>query len=469
MKTYAVASPFDLAMGGAGVDIGVGRMHLFVTLDISRPFSHEMLKQAVAEVIQHFPVLGCRYVQGWWRDRWVMAPSITSADIVEWVETTEDLEATTHRLLRASIEPSTHWPWRVTQIHANGRCRLVLTVLHQVADGAGTLLITNAFAQALQRACEEASARASSTRTTPDALSLPGSSVRGIRPVLSSLRLSQIPMLAVSVFAEWLRPLWLPFLAKTALPSIPTTSSAQPISHAATIDIRDGCPLRLRCKQLGCTINDALVTALIMLVKSLSEKGRLGAFFTVDLRRYIQDQVPRVANLSSFDMITLPRSFASDFDQTAQHIARRTQKQKCRFVGLPIFLAATAITGFLPYALQRWMGYLGTRWIKMLANRGLVVTNIGSLDEALASLGDTVCHASVLGPFMANLSIPMITATSFRGRLTLQFNSFDSTPIEFLQQMAATVSEILLSPQNPQTCEIGKGASVLSHMKGPTR
>jgi NRPS condensation-like uncharacterized protein len=51
--------------------------------------------------------------------------------------------------------------------------------------------------------------------------------------------------------------------------------------------------------------------------------------------------------------------------------------------------------------------------------RALVLTNIGPMDRALNPFGDDALRASIVGPFVHGAETPVVTATGFRGALTL--------------------------------------------------
>jgi len=409
-------------MGGLGPDLAVGRQQLHVCIDLDRAPPRDDLVRAARATVETFPVLGCRYVPGWWRDRWVAAPDPAAEDVVEVIET-DDVERGTAALVDQQLDPAHGWPWRISLLGAPDATRLVVTVLHMAADAAGTLAVVREFGSQLctdRRAADQ------------------GPTDRGTLQLVRALRVGDLPRLAVEVVREWVRPLLYPWIAHTAADTVDRGAPA--VFRSAVADLP---ALRRRCRDLDCTINDALVTALALVNASQAQRGLVGTFFTVDLRRYLRDDRPRIANLSGFDTLLLPRARLTDFATAAAAISRRTAARKRGLPGLPAMLAMSGLTAAAPHGLQRLIAPLGTGLFRSLATRGLLVTNIGPLDPYLAPWGDQVKSASVVGPFLRGLRTPIVTATSFRERLTLHVEGFDA---ERVQTMAVALQDLLTSP-----------------------
>lgn len=428
------ATLLDSGMGGAGPEIGFGRLHLYACVDLDEPFRRKALLGAVDGVVRRFPVLGCRYVHGFWRDRWIPHTDGGPGDAVEMLEGVVDLEDATRGIVRRELDPGIGWPWRVSQITGAGGSRLVVTVLHAVADGAGAM---TAVAELGRLLCGGKTSE-------------PARGGRGLSPILRSLRIRALPVLAWETAVECLRPLSIPFVARVgdgSRQAAPPT--ADPVFRSVEVDIASDSALRRRCRAQGGTVNDALVAATAVAVERQSRSGLVGAFFTVDLRRYIDDGRQRVANLSSFNTLLLPRKAVGTFKETVREVARRTARHKRRFPGLGILLAMVASCGYMPFGLARLAGRLGTRWMRLLATRGLLVTNIGPLDPYLEAFGARATTAFVIGPFLHGSGSPVITATAFRDRLWLLINSFETHEPEIDALSTALRKALDVPPYSP--------------------
>jgi NRPS condensation-like uncharacterized protein len=406
-----------------GVAATVGHMHLHVVLDLARPLQREVVVRAVEGTVAAFPVLGCRYQQGWWRDRWVVEEGISAADVVEVLE--GDPEELLRELPLRPLEPTKDWPWRVSMMGT----RLVVTVLHCVADGAGALTVAGELAARL------AGQEGTAAGTTMD---------RGFVQLLRSLRTRDLPHLLIGCLKQGLQVVRLPSLTRTQLRAArPAPVEPRPVYRTVVVGVGEGSDVRGVCARAGCKVNDVLVGALAVVCASLGPRGLLGSFFTVDLRRYLADKGPKVTNLSGVDSVILPREAAGSLDEAAGAVGRRTERMKRQLVGVG-FAALPAIPLLLvPHGIVRGFAALWGRWTSVLLTRGLVVTNVGPMDRYLEPLGDEVVAASVLGPFGKGPRVPIITATGFRDRLTLQINGYDTIDGAELDRVADRLGEVL--------------------------
>ncbi len=408
-----------------GVHATVGHMHLHVVLDLAEPYEREQVVRAARETVDAIAVLGCRYVRGWWRDRWEPLPQVSAEDLVEQIE--GDPGVALRELPLRPLDPTAGPPWRISIMPCERGQRLVLTLLHCVADGAGALAVAGELAARL--------AGRAGTGIPKD---------RGFAQLLRSLRLKELPHVLVGCLHQGWRPLLLPLLNRTQLRTAqPAPANPRPVFRTVLAEVGEGSPVRDTCSRAGCTVNDALVGSLAMLNASLGPAGRLGNYFTVDLRRYLTDSGPRICNLSGVDSVILKRGVTGNRESAARAVARRTERMKRQAVGLAFATLPALALMALPHAVVRAFAAAWGRWTSKMLTHGLVVTNIGRMDSYVEPLGENLRAASVLGPFARGSPIPIITATGFRDQLTLQINAYDTIESEELDRMAETLSEIL--------------------------
>jgi NRPS condensation-like uncharacterized protein len=398
-----------------------------VVIDLAAPIERVELERATREVAERFPVLACRFERRFWRDRWVPAPGPATA--LETVEPGGSVDQATLEVIRRQIDPASGWPWRVTSIEGFGGARLVITVLHQVADGAGVLAIARELGARLAGLAPE-----------------PGATVgdRGLAQVVRALPLRAFPVLAARLAAELARPLQLPFLARTTLRvRAPAPASPCRVFKVLEVPIGETSELRRRCRASGATVNDALVTALALLGVELGRRGWPASYFTVDLRRYLRDDAPRICNLSGVDAVVLERRAARSFDDALAAVVRLTARRKRSLAGLPFILAQAIWCAALPHRVLRVVGALAGRWIGRLLTRGLVVTNIGPMDHALEPWSERATRGLVIGPFLRGVLVPVITATSSRDTLSIVLNGHDDLADGELERVAAHLASSL--------------------------
>jgi NRPS condensation-like uncharacterized protein len=394
-----------------GGERAMGRPTLHVAIDLDRPYSADALTRAARETEAALPILATRYRTRWWRDRWEPHPDPPPA--VEDVPAPAGIEAATLAIVRRIPDPTRERPWAIRQLRGDEGCRLVISVLHQLTDAAGALAVVREFADRLGGA-----------DPGPGWGDLP--MPRGLGQMIRALRLRQLPHLALEVVDFSLLPLRYLGLGRPKQRWRSNLDRAGAESYRTLMmGVGEGTPLRDRCRRLGCTVNDALVALLAQLNERLYVGGKVGNFFTVDLRRYLGDERPRVANISGMDVVIVARSTLQDFDAAVEVVARGTRRRKRGFPGLPALLSNHASMWMLPHGLVRLLIRVWVVWACALIDRGLLVTNIGPLDRTLAPLGERAVAASVIGPWIHGFAVPILTATSFRDRLTVQINGFD--------------------------------------------
>lgn len=408
MTTFA-STFFDACFFGGRAAIGDVQLHMVV--DLADPFTVEELRAAATATVEAFPILGCRYRPGWWRDRWEAAPDLPSP--VEERSVEEAVEEVTTELVRRPLDPREVGPWRVVQIRAGDGCRLLISVAHMLADANGALVVVHELARHLSGG--------PSRQAWPDR-----PMERGMGQLLRAIRLRDLGQLLLQSASEALLPVRYLGMARPVDHWHPNADrDGRELYRTVTVDVGRGTPMRERCRSLGCTLNDALVSTLALLNRSLSAKGNLGNIFTVNLRKLLRDERPRIANLSGMEMVVLPRALVTDLEGTAVEVSRRIGRKKRRFAGLPPLIANFSTAWAMPHALLRPIIGLWLRYAMAVLNRGLTVTNIGAMDPYVEPLGDRATGASMIGPFLNMLGPPLITAAGFRDRLTLQVAGFD--------------------------------------------
>ena len=403
-----------------------GFPHLHLLVDLERTFAREDLVAALESLVRAFPVLGCRYQPAWWRDRWVPWEG-DLADLVR-IEEVEDLEAATQALVREPLDVLAQPPVRLTALAQGGRTRLVLSLHHMVADGGGVKAAGNVLAAAL---CGR----------TPDPRP---DSQRSVLLAARALGLRDLPTLLVEAIREGTRPLWI--LAARRVARAEDAGPGDPAPRWRTVGL-DGRGFGAACRAEGATINDGLVAAMARLAAARSASGPVCAGFTVDLRRFLPTRRGLVTNLHGVSLVMLPRVTAAAPRATLRAVSAIIGRQKERLPGLAYTLLPALLLAPLPHALLRVIGRPVLTSLERVLQRALAVTNIGPLDEALAPFGDQVRAASILGPFVHGLSVPVVTATGFGGALTLHVEATGSVAEAALDHLAEDLARALAELQ----------------------
>jgi NRPS condensation-like uncharacterized protein len=158
-----------------------------------------------------------------------------------------------------------------------------------------------------------------------------------------------------------------------------------------------------------------------------SKARRIGIVFTINLRKYIENHGPIIANLSSVIFIIIARSTASRFENLFPIITGLTGERKRRLPGIAFILAIELIIAWVPKSLLRLstIVYFTFENFQFGFRRLSIITNVGSIDSYLAPFGNDAEDAWMLGPFQRNISTPVAIATGFRDSLTVNICSTD--------------------------------------------
>jgi NRPS condensation-like uncharacterized protein len=381
-------------------------VHLHLLVDLERQFSHEQLVAGLRGLVRAFPVLGCRYEPHWWRDRWVpWEGDLASMCHVAHPDDVEDAtRAWAARPMRYLEEPTVRLAFFD---RGDGGGRLVLSLHHMTADGGGTKAAGSVLAALL-------------CGVEPDP---PASDDRALRNVIKSLRPRDLPVLLQEMVREGISPL--SFLRVRELDHGTPAGDGRPEPQWVPLRLDQTRTARFvaACKARGATINDGLVSVVARMAARRGERGPVMVAYTVDLRRYLRWTKAQVTNLAGVTMVLLEREATASAAAAVEAVAQAIGHQKRRLTGLAYALLPAFTLSWMPHGLMRRVGAVIIGQILQRFQRSIALTNIGSLDEVLAPFGDDVSAACIVGPFVHNNRVPIVTITGFRGTLTLQMVS----------------------------------------------
>ena len=409
-----------------GTERDFPHLHLHLCVDLRRTFSQGELEAAAVEVIRAFPVLGCRFRAGWWRDRWL----VWDGDLAELVHREQvapaGLEEATRVQVRRRFDHTVAPAWRLAALEHEGGSRLLISLHHMTGDGGGLKALGSVVAASLCGV--DPSPRPTDSRSM-------------LAPA-RGLGLRDLPILALEFLREGLQPLSL--LRVRRLRRTFARGGGEPEPSWRTVALRGEAARAFlaSCREQRATINDGLVAAVSRLSARRGERGPVAAGYTIDLRRYLPPAL-RVTNLHGVSLVVLPRSRVGDPATTLQAVSDRIGEQKRRLPGLAYTLLPLVVIGWLPHGLLRRAGRVVLNNVLSSINRALAITNIGALDETLAPLGEEVEAASVIGPFVHGLPVPLVTATGFRRELTLHVEATGTLAEQALDDYAEELREVL--------------------------
>lgn len=379
-----------------------GDMAIHGVLDLRRSFSRAELEAALAATIADFPVLGCRYEPRFWRDRWrpVDRPLSDAVHVVE----PADLEAETDAWSRRPIDTSRERPIRIVTMRRPQGSRLVLSIMHLAVDGGGAAAVGHVFASRLYGVAPSA----------------PIDTRRSVGSALERLRWWHLPVLARDL-AESLAQPARTWAAARRQRHFPTDGSREARWRWLTIPAADLERIKARCRARGASVNDALIAALARVGAARSTSGPLTVLYTMDLRRYARAARLTAANTSAILTAIVPRRAIADLATTAEAVAKITARQRRGLAGPAFILGPLAIGAPAPHAVARRITpFFFPLVVDIPMRRGLLVTNVGRIDDGLAAFGDDLERLRVIGPNIDGVEVPAIIAYGFRGELVLE-------------------------------------------------
>ena len=406
-----------------------GDLGIHAVIDLKRVFSRGELERAMHETIATFPVLGRRYVPGFWRDAWheVLGPLSEAVHVVDEPGDVEALEAATAFWARRPIVSTRERPLRLVSLRRSEGSRLIVSLTHIAVDGGGAAAVGHVLGAYLYG-------------LSP---SLPVDARRSVASALEGIRWHHLPVLARDVARTMLLPLRTLTAAKRER-HFPTASSSEANWRHVTIPASDVERIKARCRPRGASVNDALIAALARVAADRSSRGPIAVMYTMDLRRYAGTARLTAANTSSILSVLVPRDAVSDLASTAGAVANITSQQRRSLAGPAFILTPLALGLGAPHAWARRI----TRWlhpvlIDLPLSRGLMFTNVGRIDEGLAAFGADIESVRVIGPNIEGVTVPAVVAFGYRGELHLELFGAPGLAVEALDQLERELREAL--------------------------
>ena len=409
-----------------GVGLRHQHMQIHALVDLRRDFEPGALTEAMARLLAAYPVLGCRFEARAWRARWVPL-GIAAGSLVhcEDIERGALAERTRH-WVGVPFEPAERAQVRLVSLSHPGGSRLLLSVAHLAADGAGALALTHALGRALTR---------------PHA-ALPEAAPRDLGRVIRAIKPRDWPVLAMEIVREGLRPLKMLQIRRRDPPFAPTEGSA-PDWRTIVLEGEARHHFVGVCKGQGATVNDGLVGALALVEAGWRPRGPSAVAYTINLRRFLPDPGAVIANLSGVSVAVLPRRALGSLASAARAAAAVVGEQKRRLPGLAFNLFPALLLGWMPHGISRMLGGPFLAFVFRTAHRALVLTNVGPMDTFVAPFGDEVVDATILGPFSRRFPVPVAVVTGFQGRIKINLCSAGDLDVQGIERYQQALRAVL--------------------------
>jgi NRPS condensation-like uncharacterized protein len=382
----------------------IGDLCIHAAVDLRRRFARAELERAAEAAVRAFPVLGQRYEARFWRDRWVPA-SGTLSDVVHVNDAPADLEAETLAWVRRRIAPERERPFRIVSFGRPQGSRLLLSVLHTAVDGAGVAAVAHVFGAHLYGVMP----------------SLPVDARRGVGHALERVRWVHAPALLRDIASAFVQPVRMRRGGKRARPYARDPAAPAGVRRLV-VSAAELARMRAACGGTA-SVNDVLLAALARMAASRSAHtdGPVPVVYTMDLRRYRQAPRLTAANTSSILNVLVPHRATASLASALAAVAEITGAQRRGLDGPAFILGPTLLALGMPHAwVRRLVPHLHPLLVDVAIDRGLVVTNVGRIDEGLTPFGGDVESLRLLGPSIEGIGIPLVVAFGYRGRLHLE-------------------------------------------------
>jgi NRPS condensation-like uncharacterized protein len=403
-----------------------GDLAMHAVIDLRRSFSQAELAGAAEAVIAAFPVMGRRYETRFWRDRWARVAGPVG-EMVHVVAEPADLEAETRSWVRRAIVTTRERPFRLVSLGRGAGSRLILSIMHLAVDGAGVAAVGHVLGAHLYG--------------VPPSLPVDGR--RGVGSALGRLRWYHLPVLARDVAGTLLQPLRTRAAARRERP-FPAGNPGEPSYRHLVISAAELGPVKARCRARGASINDVLIAALARVSAGRSSGGAVAVLYTMDLRRYAAAPRLSAANNSSILTVVVPRRAIGDLATTAGAVAAVTAGHRRGLIGPAFVVTPLLLAAGSPHAfVRRFMRALHPVVVDMPLRRGLLVTNVGRLDEGLGAFGEDIEDLRVIGPNIEGLNVPAVVAFGFRDQLHVELFAAPGVATAALDELEAELRAAL--------------------------
>jgi len=408
------------------VAIGVGRgngiLQMAIVINLNRQWNFDQLCKAARGLVASYPILGCRYSMGFWRDRWLPCPEFPIDQAVNVEHGVDDVDERENYHVSSFIDPEKGWPVRFVLLNHKSGSRLLIIFPHLLGDGNAGLLVAQGLGSWL---CGPGLA----TDIPMD---------RGIVQLFKALGFRSIPTLAGELVREASKLFYMPFMGQWDRGFELSRSLSGRVSYHKVLVQGPAFQNFISClRKQNATINDGLAAVMASIVRERSNSNWTGTIYTVNLRRFLKDPGPIIGNMSGVNTLPLMIKPGTGMEDLIAMVAARTGEHKDRLPGIAFGLLPLISFGWLPHGLLH--AFYRTVFGKMIdwqSRRTAIFTNIGSMDQYLAPFGEDVVSACMLGVFERGFRVPVVMATGFRDSLTVSVCSADDLTKESVAGLA---------------------------------
>ena len=143
----------------------------------------------------------------------------------------------------------------------------------------------------------------------------------------------------------------------------------------------------------------------------------------------------------------MPREALANLETAARAAADVTARDRRELAGPAFLLGPYALAAGVPHGLARGLvRLLSPAMVDLPLDRGLLVTNVGRIDDGLTAFGDDLEHVRIIGPSIRNMPVPVVVAFGFRGALHLELFAGPGLGAGALDEMEREIHEAFAPP-----------------------
>lgn len=371
----------------------------------------DRMNRAVRLSLDAEPVLGCRFVERWWRPYWERRNDLDRTRLCHLTETT-DVEQEQMRFLTTPMDPCVD-PLVEVEILRSLTDTLCIKMSHVVADGGGMKEYVDLLATIYRRLAEE--------RDYVAAPNLRGR--RSLRQIssrfgfLDKLRIIRCGLQDI-IESNFPVPYWnFPFDKVGCLEKPKRAFVIRRIGPERVRIIRE------YSRNQEATLNDVMLAALYRVLYSLIKPEPTVNFrlrMIADLRRYLPvTKGEAICNLSGFVHLNIGTELGPAFDDSCFRVRDRMNTIRAGFPGLGDVSLSAIVFKWFPFFLARRLFRFALRQLIRSGNIPPILTNWGAIEPERADFGDVTAEQAFGAPPTVFPPFFSLTVTSFRETLTL--------------------------------------------------
>jgi len=371
----------------------MGELQLFGVIRFEGSVDFERLCRAMRLTADAEPVVGCRYINSWWRPYWQRRKDLDELQWLRLLEVEEgDVEETLHTYSTESVDVENDPMVQGVLIRTQSSDTLCVRVNHVIADAGGTKEVLYTIARIYSELM-----RSADYQVTPNI-----KGPRGLFQVLKNIGLF-FGMLSLfrSGFRNIAKHIWpLRVWKLVHQKKGPAEGKTYTIRHVEKDLFRK---LKALGKAHQATLNDVILTSWYRAVYAWTnpKKGTpLRMLSTVDLRRYLpEEKAGGICNLSGFLHLNIGQEMGATFLESLEKVKAETNQQKANNPGGSEVPTLGAIPQFVPYRLiHKILTYGFGNWGQWLPP---AITNMGRIFPDRLVFGDEkIEYAYLLTPLL---------------------------------------------------------------------